>query len=969
MDVREGTMRTKDGLQLPLEATDVAVEVAGPLAEVAVTQTFHNPLDRSIEATYLFPLPHGAAVHRMCFEVAGRVVECRVKEKEEARREFIAARHDGQRATLLEQSRPDLFTLAVTHIQPGERVKVAIAYHETLQYQDGEYRFHFPLVAADRPAGPEPCPDAEELRVRRLKAAERPPNVSLCVRLADREARPHSPTHDVEVSAGLVTLAPGDRLPNRDFVLTWATERTQVFLHRQAGLPGTFLANLLPPGLEREAPFYDLLILFDRSCSLQGQSTEQARRAVDHVLSVLRPRDGFQIVAFHHLCTPLVADGGFVFPSARNLTQARGFVRDLAPSGGTDLEQALRQVAAHPARPGRPRQILLITDANCFLPNQTDLPPVHVLGLGAAVNRSLLEGLARRTGGSWEALTPFEEPTAALERLGRRLRMAGPVLTNVQLDWQGGAVSDVYPAVLPALHAGQPLAVVGRFEGRGPSRLVVTGLLPDGSPWRGEQDVELPERSSEAPGLERVWARRRIDARANSREEVIALALRYSLVTPFTSFVGVDQESLLGEPEQVTVAVPELAGSAGAHREARTLLDMSATDFGPLRARDSSESIRCEKLPAARAGLFGRSKPRLAGGAPPRAAIMKEEHSTKPLFGRRVPAEAPLVLRSCRIPTPEGAGGAGPPRWSPPASAELPPLEDYYPPDELTWAEGKLDGALDLVFLVDETGSMGPYIMTVQQNILRILETISSLKLCRRLQVGLVRYRDHPPQDTSYVTRVHALTENFDHVRKAVCEMEANGGGDAPEAVTDGLHDLLNLNWRQGSVRTVVWIGDAPPHGVCPSRDGFPQGCPCGRHWQVQAEACREMGIVIHAVGAGHLGVEGTEEVFRTVAATTRGHFVSLDRAPLLIPLITGVAAQDLDRQRVEGRVAELLAEHRVALSRLGHPDDRCEFLLAHLRRREVRARVLGADFGLRWADLTADDVRWALASRSALPL
>jgi len=950
LDVREGTLRTAEGRQLPLEATDVAVEIAGPLAEVAVTQTFANPLDRPIEATYLFPLPHGAAVHRMCFELAGRVVEGSIQEREQARREFVAARQDGHRATLLEQARPDLFTLAVTHIQPGERVKVSLAYHETLQYQDGEYRFVFPLVAADQPSAGEPCADAEELRVRRLRSAERPPNVSLCVRLAERTV-PTSPTHQIEASAGLVTLAPTERLPNRDFVLAWPTSGEQVFLHRQQGLSGTFLVNLLPPGPELAAPPYDLLILLDRSSSLQGQATEQARRAVDHVLSGLRPCDGFQIVAFNHACQQLTGPGAFLSAVPAKLEEGRCFVRDLAPSGGTDLQLALKHVTAFPPRLQRPRQVLLITDANCTLPELPELPPVHVLGLGAAVNRRQLEELARRSGGSWESLTPFEEPGPVLERLGRRLSQAGPVLTDLKLEWPGALLADVYPATLPDLYASQPLAVLGRFHGRGPSRLVLTGRRADGSEWRREQDVELPERSSQASGLERVWARRRIDERlewlethpreaASLRQEVISLALRHSLASPYTSFVGVDQESLLGVPEQVTVAVPEVAGSPAAHREARALA-----------------------APAERGGL-------LAGRAGARGLLgSKPSLSAKPSMGPRTRSglllprtptggDKPMLIRG-----PATFGGPGP------APPPPPPLEECYPPEELAWAEGKLEGALDLVFLVDETGSMGPFIRTVQENILRIVETVASLKLCRRLQLGLVSYRDHPPQDTSFVTRVHPLDPVADVIRRAVRSLRASGGGDAPEAVTDGFHELLNLNWRPGSVRTVVWIGDAPPHGVCPEGDGFPAGCPCGRHWQVQAEACREMGIVIHAVGAGKLALEGTEEVFRQVAALTRGHFVTLDRAPLLLPLITGVAAQDLDRSRIEQRVAELMAEQRVALSRLSHPDDRCEFLLAHLRQRDVRARQLlvpgrplgAGDFTLQFAPLSRQDVRQAM--------
>lgn len=1003
MPVTQGCLETSQGLQLPLQGTNVRVEVTGPLAEVTVQQSFTNPLAEAIEATYQFPIPHGAAVYQMRFEVGGRTVENVVKELEEARADFARARAEGKRASLLEQQKPNLFSMALTHIQPGETIRVTMAYFELLEFEEGRYRWTFPMVAGDRNRGKEPIGDAQALHARRLASQQRATDIDLKVELGDAEAFPESPTHHLQVDGATVSLAPGDALPNRDFVLYWTALPAQVYVQGD-----TFLFQMLAPQDEAAVlPPQNVLILLDRSCSMRGQAMEQARRAVDHVLSVLRPEDGFRIVAFDHDVEEFTGDAA----------AARAWLRDLAPRGGTELELALKQAEAHQG------SVLLITDASVgneefLLKRVPKAAPLHVLGMGAAVNRYLAEGLARAGGGSCQFLSPFEDPTTVLTRLGRRLLQAAPTLSELKLEWPEARMW--YPAELPALYERQPLVVVGRFTGS--SKLVLRGKRQDGREYRLEKEVG----ASGEPGLtalERLWAQRRIAA-LQDRAAIVELAVHYSLASPYTAFVGVDSEQVdTAAPKAVTVAVEEVAGSPEDRRSASTLtggggdmrlklraMPMMARDdyyddipaprasrpapppppspmafevslepepfvggacFSPMSPPESADPFACA---APSADPFGDR-----GGDPFGAAA---DPFGAPPAGGRVPAADPFMAAPAPVPegtyewehTPfdEPPGAAPPPAGTVKAGKPVPfgggpqaPLPpelhgDDYGADELAWAEGKLDAALDLVFLVDETGSMGPYIQTVQQQLLHIVETVSRLPLCRTLRLGLVRYRDHPPQESTYVTLVHSLTEDVAEIRKAVLTMAANGGGDAPEAVTDGLFELVNLNWRPGSVRTVVWIGDAPPHGVSRAGDGFPNGCPCGRHWFAQAESCREMSIHVHAVVCGHAD-ETTKDVYQTVARAARGVCVTLAQAALLVPLITGVAARDLDRLRVEARVAEILAEHEAA--RALERDDQVEFLTARLARMKVRGELVqeGSAMTLRFRDLTPDDVEAAL--------
>lgn len=304
----------------------------------------------------------------------------------------------------------------------------------------------------------------------------------------------------------------------------------------------------------------------------------------------------------------------------------------------------------------------------------------------------------------------------------------------------------------------------------------------------------------------------------------------------------------------------------------------------------------------------------------------------------------------------------------PPQAPVEAPGSEPYPERELRFVADRGRGALDLVFLVDATGSMGPYIQQVQQRLMALVDALKRSPLCHNLRLGVVAYRDHPPQDITFITRVLELTDDIEAVKGEIEALQASGGGDGPEAVTDGLYEVVRRDWKPDAARVVVWFGDAPPHGVEPSGDEFPEGNPLGRHWYTQAESCREMGISVYAIGClpGLRHFKGAEPVFREVARTTRGMFVALREAHLLIPLIAGAAATELDRQRIDEYVEELARQWRGPLSDTDEAE-RVRWLTEALRQQGVRPRVMAQDAPDKelppqcFREINADDVSGAL--------
>ena len=153
-DVTQGALRLlqPDGtlVECPLRHTDIQADISGFIARVKVTQTFHNPTQEKIEAVYVFPLPHEAAVDEMTMKVGDRQIVGLIKRRAEARSIYEQALAAGQTAALLEQERPNIFTQSVGNIEPDKEVNVEISYVDVLRYDMGAYEFHFPMVVGPR---------------------------------------------------------------------------------------------------------------------------------------------------------------------------------------------------------------------------------------------------------------------------------------------------------------------------------------------------------------------------------------------------------------------------------------------------------------------------------------------------------------------------------------------------------------------------------------------------------------------------------------------------------------------------------------------------------------------------------------------------------------------------------------------------------------------------------------------------
>jgi Mg-chelatase subunit ChlD len=206
--------------------------------------------------------------------------------------------------------------------------------------------------------------------------------------------------------------------------------------------------------------------------------------------------------------------------------------------------------------------------------------------------------------------------------------------------------------------------------------------------------------------------------------------------------------------------------------------------------------------------------------------------------------------------------------------------------------------AVDLAFVVDTTGSMSGLIAAAQSQMITMLEKLTRAANIN-LWLGVVEYRDHPPQDTM-LYKVYPLTEDLQKVQKAIRRLRANGGGDEPEAVLDGVVAACNeLLWWRHSRRLLVLVGDAPPHGVGGQGDAFSKGCPCGETIESVTRLAEEKRITIHALGL----TDAVSESFSAISSMTGGKFFSSKQVDKAIEAIATLLKAEFDDLELDRRI------------------------------------------------------------------
>ena len=605
-------------IHFPSLKTDVVADIQGDLATVTVTQTFVNSTATPLNAKYLFPLHKDAAVFAMTMEVGEEVVQARIREREEARQAFEQGKREGKAVALLEQHRPNMFTQEIANLMPGDPIKVTLKYTQTVPRSDGAYELVVPLVVGPRyipldqssrpqvavlappavlsdspvtdkgtppPAtgvwqlGPVPSyPDVAGLTIPATIDADR---VSIRVNLASGmpitgvTSATHALSTTGDAKARIITLAEGRTVDNRDFILRYtlsgSAPQAGLLAHRDAR-GGTFSLLIEPPLAPADADITprEMVFVLDTSGSMSGLPIEASKTFMRHALKALRPADYFRIIRFSNNASEFTS--GPVPATSSNVAAGLAYVNRLSADGGTEALSGLHQAYGVAQAPGTLRIVVFLSDG--YVGNEPEIlrlvsasvgqGRLYAFGIGTAINRYLIEEMARHGRGLSRVIDPTEKSHEAAIQFASRLKT--PVLTDIAIDWGSLKPLDVTPALIPDLFEGDSIRIQGRFEAAGTHLVKVSGRV-NGRPALLPLRIDLP---AEATGASReaiplIWARSRIADHMHElmvpvtlrtsgmvdtglKAAVTDLGLKFSLVTQWTSFVAVSERRVNADP-------------------------------------------------------------------------------------------------------------------------------------------------------------------------------------------------------------------------------------------------------------------------------------------------------------------------------------------------------------------------------------------------------------------------------------
>lgn len=532
----------------------VSAAIRDQLAEVTVEQVFLSQGTQRVEGVYLFQLPPGASVSAFEMTVDGKTMRGEVVEREKARRiyeDIVSRKRD---PALLEKLDDETFRARVFPIDPAKEVAIRLTYQQLLEDHDAALELRYPLARQRLGA-------ADVARI----------EVKIAIESSIDLLRVFSPSHTLKVESegkrhSTLSLGGGAEVQQQGLLLHVQRDPKQIgFTLLGDAESRTFLAILSPPTRlpDDAVPPRDLVYVLDTSGSMEGEKIAQAKAALKRGVSLLRPRDRFRILAFSTEVRPF--RDGWAEASEEAKRSALDWIDKLEANGGTAIDEALAE-ALKAGDPARLSLMVFLTDglptvgerdgkrivANAKQRNAASMR-IFCFGVGFDQDVPFLDELALATRASREYVTQGQDLEATLVRFFDRVQQ--PALSDLKMEWGGGA-RDVYPHPLPDLFAGDRLVIVGRYDEPGPRMVKLLGTRL-GKQVEFVYEGSLPEKGG-VSAVARLWAQRKIDfllaeirrngMNAELKNEIVSLATRHHIVTPYTAGLVVEDEAV--EPRE-----------------------------------------------------------------------------------------------------------------------------------------------------------------------------------------------------------------------------------------------------------------------------------------------------------------------------------------------------------------------------------------------------------------------------------
>jgi Ca-activated chloride channel family protein len=569
---------------LPIKSIKIDTVISSQVATTHVEQVFRNDTNAMLEGTYLFPIPESASIAEFAIWDGDRRLVGEVRSREEARRIYDEIVRRQRDPGLLEYAGKDLFQASIFPIPPHSDKKLEITYTQVVRAEGGTVSYRYPLGSG------------RQLTQIGSVAGRVEVESNVPVRNV------YSPTHAIDVKRtndrrSVVSFESESGKEPQDFQLFYTISKEDFGLtlltHREAGKQGYFLLMISPKDdwSEQEYSAKDVVFVVDTSGSMAEEGKmEKARGALLYGVRILRPQDRFNIISFageEHLI-----EAGLIAADEKGRARGEAFVKKLKPVGGTNINQSLlaslRQFSETDRE--RPKMLVFMTDG---LPTVDETNVSRILdnvrkatrpglrlftfGVGYDVNTALLDKLAAENGGVADYVEPKEDLEVKVSNFFSKVNY--PVLTDLQLDMGGARTDLIYPRNIPDAFRGSQVTLIGRYSNEADLnsiQLRLTGKAGGAMRTYTYANQSFPLRTDANDYLPRLWATRRVgwlmeQVRSNGeqkelRDEIVDLGTRYGIVTPYTSYLALEDErmSSVNAPRQsVTRRNATIGGTFG----------------------------------------------------------------------------------------------------------------------------------------------------------------------------------------------------------------------------------------------------------------------------------------------------------------------------------------------------------------------------------------------------------------------
>ncbi len=631
----------------------VDARIRDQVAEVQVSQTFHNPGSFVLESEYFFPLPDEGAIQNFVLMVDGKELPGRLLPKDEARRIYEEVVRTKRDPALMEYMGRGLYRTSVFPIPPGADRKVTLRYTQLCRRDREVVEFVYPFATQKFTAKP----------IQRL---------AMTVAINNRDAikSVYSPSHDAVIerrgdNEARVKLELRDVVPTSDFRLLYTLAEgpigATVLSYRPSDSDDGYFLLLASPQVkasEAKPQPKSVIFVLDRSGSMSGKKIDQAKKSLQFVLDNLSDNDLFNIVVYDDRVETFKPELHRYSKESR--ADAARFVENIHAGGSTNIDAALKTAMNMLRDDTRPSYVLFLTDGLPTAGEQRELAiadncrnanklrsRLFVFGVGFDVNARLLDRLSGGNGGTSVYVRPDEDIETHVSRFYAKL--TSPVLTGLQVDVTNTDVNRTYPRDIPDLFEGGQLVWVGRYRQHGRTTVRLTGKV--GSERRTlEFPVELAgsDRGTSYDFVERLWVMRRIgyiidqvDLHGSNKEltdELVALSTKYGILTPYTSFLADERVPLhLGVELHRRRALEELeklsvvSGESGQGQRAAKSSLQDATRAAPSYSAGPVRVLGREGLDSAALGAIRR-----LGGEGAGMSVMFKDSAGKDVLATNV---------------------------------------------------------------------------------------------------------------------------------------------------------------------------------------------------------------------------------------------------------------------------------------------------------------------------------------------